>query len=296
MRQSGIAQLPKIKNRKAHARTRMIALSNPRTADNIDSYNYGIEAIRDLIGNPEDVRRFDLGLILSRHEIRPEQLNMLQIDRESIEHVHTKSLCRELILWAWTRKATTYEPDVERLIVQKANRLTDVFTDRIPLVDRGSIRYKLARLASSLAARTFSCDEAYESVLVRPCHVEFIADFIEKTYSSSVLGYRSYTESINKNSKLLDEAEINQLVNSLAFPQDFVDQILLTGIVDMQAVQDWCSCDRIEAQRILSFLLRKHAIVRKGRNYVKTSRFTVYLKGFTPTARPDFIPEIKETF
>jgi hypothetical protein len=62
--------------------------------------------------------------------------------------------------------------------------------------------------------------------------------------------------------------------------------------IELQDIQDWCAWDRQAAQGLLSVLVRKHALERKQRAYVKTSAFISFLKGLNDIPdRPDHIPE-----
>ena len=180
MRSSGVAEIPKIEKRRTHARTRLIALSNPRSDRPLSSYNFGIESIKELIGGLEDVRRFDFALLVSNTEIDAATLNKLQQYRPAGNQIFDAESCRRLILWAWTREPSQiqYGSGAYEQILSEATRLCSIFTESIPLVDRGSMRLKLARLSASLACRTFSCDDTLENVIIRECHVEYISKLL----------------------------------------------------------------------------------------------------------------------
>ena len=175
MRSSGIAEIPKIEKRRTHARTRLIMVSNPRSDMPLSAFNFGIEAVKELIGGLEDIRRFDAVLLTSAEQISVSMLNKLQLDRPKIKHRHTGNLCRSLIHWAWTRlpEQVIFTPEAIDDILSEATRLCSIFTEIIPIVDRGSMRFKISRLAIALACRTFSEQDSY-AVKVRSCHVKYI--------------------------------------------------------------------------------------------------------------------------
>lgn len=300
MRSSGIAEIPKIEKRRKHARTRLIVTSNPRSNRPMSSYNFGVEAISELIGNPEDVRRFDAALVVSSLEIDPTIINQLQKTRPVIEHVYTGDLCRELILWAWTRTPDQVKFDTSALetALEQAIRLCAKYTDAIPLVDRGSMRYKLSRLAASLACRTFSaCDEG-QGVLVRQCHVEYVAQLLDRVYSSKVFGYYDLTAAAKANSDIKDVAGLRKAIESTPYPKELCENLLYHDRIDLVNIMDWCSWDRLEAQALLSILVRKRAFVRDERSYRKNPQFIELLKKFAEGGvmdRPDFIPDTAMT-
>lgn len=292
MRSSGVAEIPKIEKRRTHARTRLIALSNPRTDMSISRYNFGIEAIKELVGGLEDIRRFDACLIVSKDEVDAALINEKKNNRPKVEHKYTSALCRELILWAWTRTIdqVIFEPDAERAILDSATSLCADFTDTIPIVDRGSMRYKLARLAAAIAARLYSTDDG-EVLIVRKCHVEYVVKMLTHAYSARAFGYKDYTEAQKISGTLIDEDLVRGQINNTPFPADFIKQILYTNKIDLQDLQDWCGFDRMAAQTLLSLLVRKHALMRDGKSYRKTSQFIELLKSITPVERPAHITE-----
>jgi hypothetical protein len=282
MRSSGIAQLTKIVQRKTSARTRMIAISNPRKPRPISSYNYGLDAIVEVIGNLEDIRRFDMCLILNKDEI---DVDSFRKNRPVINQKYDGNLCRDLILWCWTTHAVFED---ENIIFDAAIELCTEFVDAIPIVDRGSMRLKLARLSAGLAGRTFSHNNE-NNILVRKCHVEFIKDFLHKEYSKESFGYAEYSNAIRNSDKIMSEQAVtNRIFSGTPFPRDFINQIMNTDDVDLQFFQDVNAWDQNTARELLSFLYRQHAIYKEKESkfYKKSTNFTHLLKriqGNSPT-------------
>ena len=294
MRSSGVAEIPKIERRRTHARTRIIALSNPRSNQQLSTYNFGVEAIHELVGGLEDVRRFDYCVLLSSNDIDAKVLNTLLSNRPQTEHIFTAESCRSLILWAWTREGGQVEIPAQP-VLEAATKLCDMFTEVIPLIDKGSMRFKLARLAASLAARTFSCSEDMQSIVVRPCHIQFIAELFEKTYSSDVFGYADFTEAVKITETLIDPEIIKSQLEATPHPTDLAKSLLHTNKIDLIDLQDWCGWERTEAQQLLSLLVRKHALLRHNRYYRKTATFIHLLKDMLSNNklvdRPDHVKE-----
>ena len=281
MRSSGVAQIVKIgKNWQTSARTRMIGNSNPASENRCASYPFGVLAIKELIGSPEDVRRFDLAYIASAEEIPSAEIDKAQQDRPKIPHVFTGDLCRRLILWAWTRDENEiiFTEEATVLALKLSTELCNEFSDAIPLVDRGSMRYKLARLSASLAARLFSCSEDYSTVVVYPAHVEYIANFIRSIYSKPSFGYKEFTEAQNLMTKLIDPDQIRNKIISLPHPKDFCRSILAQEFIEVQDLCDWNGYTKEDAAELLSLLVRKHALVRRAKYYRKAPLFIQLLK------------------
>ena len=295
MRSSGIAEIPKIEKRRTHARTRLISTSNPRSRKEMSSYNFGIEAILELIGSLEDIRRYDAIAIVNARDVDSRIINLAPSEREYITHQFTSELCRKLVLWGWTRREDqiAFDDSAVREILSQSVRLTDKYTDAIPIVDRGSIRNKLARLAVALAVRTFSTGEDKSHIFVRQCHVQYIAKFLDDMYSRDSFGYAAYSEAEKSNSQLVSPDELKRKINLVPFPRDFISQSLHTAIIDKTDIMDWCGYDREQAGDLLSLLVRKHALVRDGRAYRKTPPYILLLKdmlnGGGLEDRPEFI-------
>jgi hypothetical protein len=118
---------------------------------------------------------------------------------------------------------------------------------------------------------------------------------LRRVYGSATFGYTDFTQAILMTKRLVDEKDIKKTLSNAPFPRDLVRQLLHRPQIDMQDIQDWCSWDRGDAQNLLSFLVRKHALQRDSRRYRKTSPFINLLKalleGDELVDRPDFLPE-----
>jgi hypothetical protein len=304
MRSSGIAEIDKIEKRRTHARTRLLALSNPRSDQPVAAYSYGIEAVRELIGGPEDLRRFDAVLVVSAQEVDSSRLNMLTASRPVVEHTYTAELCKRCVLWAWTRteEQVRFDPDAQAAVLEVTNELCSRYVDAIPVLDRGSTRFKIARLAAALACRTASFGTTPQDVLVRECHVRYIAKTLDRVYSSRTVGYLDFSQAYAKTRQLNDGEQIGKRVLTTPFPGDFVDQVLHTDEIELRDMCDWTGWDKQEATDLLSFLVRKHALIRDGRSYRKNPEFITLLRKLKESddmkrvTRPDFLKEPKHEF
>lgn len=303
MRSSGVAEIPKIEKRKTHARTRFIATSNTRSGRELAGYVYGVKAVEELIGSIEDIRRFDFALICSNKDVPQELINVPSFKREQIRHEYTSDLCRNLILWSWTADCN-FELDAINLIYASANELSEQFHDSIPLVDKGSTKQKLARLAAALAARTFSYNVVEEnneekcSVLVRKCHVEYIVKFIRECYSAKPFGYNKYTEMMIESGKLRDEKLIIHELNNIDDPKEFCRKLQHTNSFDSVDVCDYAGIDRETANSLIGLFVRKNAIHRSGGRYFKNPEFIGKLEDWIGNCvldkKPDYLKKKKE--
>jgi hypothetical protein len=285
MRSSGIAEIPKIERRKSHARTRLLFNSNPRGNRSMASFNFGIEAINELIGSLEDVRRFDIALIVSASDVDPKIINEKTSNRPKVPQKHTAELNRRGVLYAWTRAPDQVEfpQETTDLIATETLRLCGMFTETMPLVDRGSMRFKLARLSAALAARTFSTrDDDLAVVVIRPCHVEMVVRFISEIYGRATFGYADFTRAESLSNCVIDAKMVNDRLAGSKHPRDFVQQLLHRDRITVDDIQDWSEVGEETARSLLSYLVRKHCLYREDRSYTKTPAFILLLKALEP--------------
>jgi hypothetical protein len=278
MRSSGIAELPKIERRRTHARTRICGISNPRDDKTISQYSFGIEAIKHLIGNLEDIRRFDMCHIVAADDIDPKILSDKTASRRRIPSVYTSELSRELILYTWTREVTQIKFEDEEHIRSQAVMLCEKYTEAIPIVDRGSMRLKLARLATALACRTFSVSEDRNNVIVRKAHVEVVISALTHSYDADSFGYDAYSKALRISNTISKPGVVKTYIANTPYPADLVKQFLHASDITLQDIQDWCGQDREIAQSTLGWFVRHHCIKRDKRVYRKTPTFIEMLK------------------
>lgn len=281
MRSSGVAEIPKIEKRRTHARARLVATSNPRSDVPVSSYSFGIQTFLELIGAPEDVRRFDCGMVVASGDVDTEVINSRIKLNRTAEPKYTSELCRELVLWAWTRtpEQVIFDEGVRDFVIDHAIKMSKMYTETIPLVDRGSIRFKLAKLAVALAARLFSCSEDRQSVIVKQCHVEYIVNFLNGLYQDDTHGYERLSEALKRKQTLADPDKIKDEIFKSPNPEEFVDSMLYSTEVTRWDIGDWAGIDHGEAQGVLSLLVRKRALTKiDGPTYRKTPEFVVLLR------------------
>lgn len=189
IRSRGKAQITKIETATTNARCRAIWISNPRKSVG-EKHHYGVDIIKGLIGNPEDIARFDLAMSVSKYDVANDKIN--SPDKPTVPHVFNSELCQQLVLWAWSRKAEhiQWKYDAYRYVFEAAGRLGAMYMEDPPLVQGSNVREKIARVAVAFAMRTFSTDDSGECVVVERRHVATAANFINKLYSYDNFGYR----------------------------------------------------------------------------------------------------------
>lgn len=194
VRSSGIAELAKIRQERTYARTRLIWLANPRNAKMSD-YTYGVQAIKPLVGNPEDIARFDLAMSVHPGDVKPEEINK---PRAEGRQRYTAEACSTLLRWAWSRTAeqVVWTRSAERMVFSSANDMGRRYVEDPPLIQAANVREKIARFAVAIAARLFSADETGEKIVVKREHVQAAVSFIDSVYDMEGFGYAERSREI----------------------------------------------------------------------------------------------------
>lgn len=238
VRTRGFVRLQKIANEQAWARTRLIWLSNPRDAS-MDNYTYGVQAIAPLIGNREDIARFDFAMALTQHDV---SLATIQRTPPGSDPLYSPDDSHKLIMWAWSRSAddVVWGKGVEEKVLQVAEYLGNRYSSDPPLVQSANVRFKVARIAVAIAAATFSTDGSGKKVVVKMDHVRGALRFLDGLYGKETFGYRRLSEQESEQSRRaiekMDEAKRwlqsePQLIRFLqvtegAFRRDTIEQVM----------------------------------------------------------------------
>ncbi len=195
IRSRGIAQITKVVSHSTEARVRGIYISNPRTS----STHFGVDKLEELVGQPEDIARFDFAMSVRKDDVSGSIINSRQ--RPKTPHVFTADLCHQLILWAWSRKPDQilFTPEAYDHIYVCARWLGRQYSETPPLVQRANVREKVARLAVAVAARLFSTDSGGEALIVRKEHIAAATKFLDVIYSYPNFGYRQLSERAQRN-------------------------------------------------------------------------------------------------
>ena len=268
LRSSGVAEITKIKDAKTHAQTRLIWLSNPRQRLPINYFSSGIQVIIDLIGKPEDIARFDMALILAKEDVPSSIIN--NPSRDPVKHVYTSQLCRNLVLWAWTRKPDNIHilPETADACRKYARLMYQKYSKDFPLVNAGEQRFKLARLAVALACRLFSTKDGI-NVIVKPEHVEYIHWWLSSEYDRQSFGYDRWSNRRKRNLSITNLQEVHQVLKN--FGPQVVDQLLNTEQIGFKTVVDIHGTNDETIRPWFATLLQNNAMTKYNTYYRKTS-------------------------
>ena len=295
IRSSGIAEITKIQTERTFARTRLVWLSNPRADTPVAYFNSGVEIVKDLIGKPEDIARFDLVLIMATDEVPKEVINAST--REEVPHIYTSALCRNLILWAWSRKAdqVVISHDTTQKTLDIAEKLCNKYSSDVPIVTLSEQKVKIIRLAVALAARLFSSDIKGEKVIVNPEHVEYIGEFLDMIYSKPAFAYDIWSKSRRSaitltNAKLV-EARLRAIGKSI------IEVLMDMRQIRINDIEEVLGMTREEAKEFISFLVRNRALCKQYTYYIKQPAVIVLLRKLQSEMKDEIMKEeVKDDF
>lgn len=283
VRSSGIAEITKIHQERTHARTRLIWISNTRTGRSLNSYPYGVEAVKQLMGKNEDIARLELVITCASEEVPLSIINCEVVDREEVPHTYNSQLCKQLVLWSWSRRADqiSFTDEAVTLILQQANEMAETYTSDFPLVEGANHRIKIARLAIATAARMFSSDENGDKIVVREEHVAFACKFLIDSYQKVSFGYAELSKQQLEQTRIALQAEEEVIQHLKDYPEvakllnDNAYMMLFTSL----DVENFCNMDKEEVKVHLQFLYVRSMIQKEDRQfYAKTKNLIKILR------------------
>lgn len=277
LRSSGVAAIVKIEAEKSMARVRKLFLSNPRTDRNrrVSTYPFGVLVFPEIIGRAEDISRFDVALVASSDEVPLEVLNAKV--RKTVKHTYTSEAAKALLYWAWTRtpEQVQFGRGVEDLVLDEALAMCRKYSSQIPLVEPGEQRYRVARMAVSLAARFHSTDKGGQRVLVKKEHVKLASYFMQECFDNPTTGYRAFSDSKRESEGSIRPAEVETILASLAKHPNL--DVILDGITFSDDFSRMLTVEYAKQPQLLSDLVRAQLLEYGGDGKLyKTKKFVEF--------------------
>lgn len=251
IRSSGVAELTKIQNERARARTRLIWLANPRN-EQMSDIAYGVYALERLIGNPEDIARFDIAMGAFRNDVKVTDINKQR--KVSATPMFSTEAYRSLLRWAWTRKPDdiSWTTSARELTLESANDMGGRYVESPPLIQGANAREKISRMSAAIAARTYSTTDG-SSLVVDDHHVQAAVDFMDRVYSNPGFGYRAISDQ-----KLSDlratENNLPQILAYVASKPNFTRFLLNSPIFTKYQIMGGLNVGDEEAGTIVNML------------------------------------------
>lgn len=151
-----------------------------------ERYRFLCEHFLALYGSPEALSRTDFGLVVLGE---PTEGGPVEVP-----HEWSEELVRALILRGWGQDESMVH--IQDKALQHAHSMVEgwgnTYDPEMPLFTPQEKHLSLLRLAASTSNMTFAHPQGeFYHAEIRPCHVEWAGDFLEKTWSWS--GYRDFS-------------------------------------------------------------------------------------------------------
>lgn len=213
MRSEGVARYDKAGlTGETQARTRLICLSNVRgQGKSIEDYNTGVQAAQDLIGQNEDLARFDMILTCTDDEVESKIINKDRLkDKDPDYSERELGAFKELIMFAWSLKPEQIDFTVSayRACLTETMRLCTEYHSSIPVFKAGSGRFKLARLAVAIATVQFAWDNVAKKLVVTDRHVLAAAKILDMLFKKPSFGYFRFSKIQYNLQKVKEEEQV----------------------------------------------------------------------------------------
>lgn len=236
MRSEGYARLEKIAKGVAPARTRLVWIANPIGQDGnprpVTEYANGVNIMRELIGAPEDIARFDACVIIEDdgRESRPNE--------KPEAEMWDALACRNLVCWAWSRTAdqVKFAFGVEDYVVDCAADLNAKFDCSVKFLGKEAFK-KIARIAVSAAAACYSNTDGGESVLVEKEHVDWACDYLRRCYSDNAFRLDEFSRrerDLKSTNKAIDDYVAGIIRRSEMFVKVLMDATEHVSMLNLQ--------------------------------------------------------------
>lgn len=286
IRSEGVANLTKIGGTfRAVAKTRLLWIGNPRSVDGrtmpFSEYPTGVEAVLDLVGANEDVRRFDVVLLEAANG------NIVRDDEFSKDSKpHDRSVYANLIRWIWSRTVDqiSFSPDVMQYIMDRSGVLNERFDSDISFLGADA-RFKLARIAVACAACCFSSDESGEILIVEKEHVDWAERFIEECYSNETFRLHEYAQEKRRFNTVNPEIEavVHGLMRTDGSALMIRELLRSTSPIPKTNLMDLSGMDRDAFAKALSNMNRHYLIMSSHKGIHATRRLRMAARTFKDT-------------
>jgi hypothetical protein len=272
VRSSGRAKITKIVSQETSARTRLIWISNPVDGRAIaEMPQKALNAITDLIGQPEDIARFDMAMVAAKNDVKSSVINAAVPMK--VPHVYTSDLCAQLVLWAWSRgpDAVVWERAAQRMILEWADAIGNEYVPDPPLLQAENARVKLARIAVAMAARLFSHDGTGEKVFVKKEHVYAARDFLRGIYEMPNMGYAQYSR------KKLRDAEAAEAGKRWLWSYmrrdkrvfEVLQNVIMRKEFKVRDFEEFGKMMAVEAKEVANDLMERRMVTMHSRGYMR---------------------------
>jgi len=270
-------------------KTRLIFIGNPKDKRNnsykqVMDYIYGIESA--LIMNEQDLRRFDIVIIIAAGDATQEEVMRLSNKDDLQDIVYTADLMATWIYWVWSKNYVSketiiYHDSSEEEIVRTSKRLMEKYrVDSMPLLIEDT-KEKVARLSAAIANLVpFVVDD---KVHIHLQHVQWVEQWLDSNYCHQSNSLDKYAAKQKAISELSDE-EYEKISHAISAFKDeigyeIVKQFEFTDFYISSGLADVVGMTKSNLQNTYIPEFRKMGLLRTaGHGYRRTPKMVRFIK------------------
>jgi hypothetical protein len=171
------------------------------------------------------------------------------------------------------------------------------YTSKVPVVEAADQRIKIARLAVATACCVASTDD-FEKVIVKPEHINFVVDFMNKLYSTKSFGYDKLSEQEKSSSDQSDDSISKLRMSFLALPlmdaNEMASILYQLPYFSRAALEDYTGLARDDLKQLLKFMTTNYLVDRVKGDYRRLPLGTAFLEDMVSRpAKPDELKEAR---
>ena len=298
MRSSGRAEIQKIVQATATARVRSVWITNPRGGTKMSNFLAGAMAIEGVIPARQDIARFTKAYAINADSVPVEQITNV---RPRIRDDQVRAYWNTLAILTWSLKPewVYFKPTSVQYLRHESRRLTVKYHDAIPLIDKGSVLDKLAKLSIPIAilCGSFEMDEDKLTLHVMQEHCEYAVAHLERTYDSPEMGYYEFSKLESYRECITNEEEVREgFLYATTMPRDTARSLLETLLVcDSISARQWDDLVGLPAtsRSLWSILIRNHCLrlIKNNIGAEKTPAFVRLLKIMLREIDDELVPD-----
>lgn len=287
LRSEGIAESQGINQQETNARCRLVLLTNPRDGHPMNRYDHGALAIRGLCDSVADIRRIDIAVAVAQSDMKADVANQIHGQRRK-DAVYTADLCKNLILFAWSRKENdvVWETGTIPLILDAAKTMGPKFECSVGLVSTSDQRLKIARLSIATAARLYSVapkelgEVVPSRILVKKEHVDFAVKLLNRVYTARnmQLDKVAAKEKVRSNITPTEDKRIRKEIRKFSNWQEVVAALLESSYWRKETLSETTGMSKEETNEFTRWAFKNKLIQNPPGGYRKNPIFTDILK------------------
>jgi hypothetical protein len=271
IRSRGMVKVRKVVPGETECKTRIIMITNPKYR--LSEYSYGVLAMKEVIKNQEDMRRFDFAISVVDEEVSSKEIN--KVHDKKVKHIYTSELCSNRIMFMWSRKRENiiFTEDAEKHILEISIKFAKTYSKVIPLVLAAEMRRKFARLSVAIAGMVNSVDDTGENIIVNKEHVDTVKNYLTKMYNKKGFDYYAYSTQRKKEASISLPSNLTNLISD-----DTAELLLDNNKITTHLIESSFGVEKDKAREIRNELIKYRAIKNVHTFYIKTPSFINYLK------------------